>query len=1390
MPYLAFNLNDGNEFVFDILEERLSIGRDVKNDIVIDNTYISGFHAEFIRQADGGYELVDLKSSNGTFVNGKRIDRARVKGGDKIRFGQLDSRFRERAPKGTAPSAEAKPASPSKGQPARADGRRGDTESVPARDAVPKVQTSPVEPTKVPLARPDAGGKGPFVAPPPNLPIPKPAALDPALQKQAEELREEVAKLKQERELLRVENEKEARRRDEVRALEKQIEERKQEAVAAEARIATLKAAMTVSEEALSKLDSKRRDVANLDSQLESTRSELEKVQADIAVATKSLQSVHAEADKLSAERSKHLKDKETATEELGALREQIREMEKKAKEASQTFEESKKVESEKVTGLGTELQKLEEQLGARRGELAQVELTLTNLRQEETRRTEVLQSLKDKEAGLSQMTQTLTETEAKLRGKAEELKTLETRSADLTNKLDDLAARDSQLSNANEALKSVESHKAELTAVIAEMTQERDTLTRELLAATEKGKAQHSLTQTLSLRRETLEKAVQEIETQKASLDADLAKVREVLRTAELSLIERQKESTAAETKARTLTEQAETTLAKHDALQKELGTLQEQITQAKAELEKVTAEAKTHQKSAEEARTAHESSRTQMQGLQSQIGGLETLLASLTSSREEHQQQVGSLESEHRKLTEQITRHHYDITEAEKRQGELRIQIAAQESRLGELGDTEKKVAEGKAAVIAAQDQLEKIRSEVQPLQTQREEYEKLLPGLKADVEIVRTELNTLLRDKQSTVTALEKVQSDRKYAADQVDSLRTELTNLEKLLGDKRNSLEAETKAKLAEANVADARLRELQAKIEAGEKRTAELAAIEKQLGGVVQSAKDAEKQRLAEERALADLMKQQDSLRRDIVKLTDDGQTAVVYLADQTKKAKAEEARLMDLASRAQKAQTALQAAEAKRLEAETSANKIREEEKNLRRQVPLLHTELAGLQAMLVSLTKEREEASQFVTRLNVTTENSNKKLSDLQQQISQLEEAHKLREERLMKAQEEVDKEAARLKTAQDATKAAEQALHDLEREVKESRQKADVARTQASGLETELGTRLDRVEKLKMEETRLVREIESQTQELQANGSVYAELQDKIRHEESRLSEFTHVGGQVLAVGAALAALEARQNEAGKSLRDASERELALQVKISSLQETLNRESSRVEQVKKERASLEMELAGFAAEAEKKTATLISQESELRKRLSDLDTQLHDQTATAERLKSELVALNDRRSEFAQAEAQLQHWKEIEARLRGQLLELEEKHEILRRGLTTEESTVVMFANDLIKRIDLIDALSSRYAGYNGGDVVAQLRTLRHSFEDILLQHGVSEFDVGGGTEVDVDMRKRITVVESVPGKNKPRVVETCRSGFIYSREDGHELILRKVEVRTSSQ
>jgi hypothetical protein len=53
-----------------------------------------------------------------------------------------------------------------------------------------------------------------------------------------------------------------------------------------------------------------------------------------------------------------------------------------------------------------------------------------------------------------------------------------------------------------------------------------------------------------------------------------------------------------------------------------------------------------------------------------------------------------------------------------------------------------------------------------------------------------------------------------------------------------------------------------------------------------------------------------------------------------------------------------------------------------------------------------------------------------------------------------------------------------------------------------------------------------------------------------------------------------------------------------------------------------------------------------------------------------------------------------------------------------------------------------------------------------------------------------VDVELRRRIAVVEAEAGGERTRVVETVRAGFLRMMGDGRERILRKVEVRTTSQ
>jgi ABC-type multidrug transport system ATPase subunit len=65
----------------------LSLGRDPQNDTVIDHPTVSRFHAQIARQ-DGSFAIVDLNSSNGTFVNGKRVTGKRcLRPGDSIRIG-------------------------------------------------------------------------------------------------------------------------------------------------------------------------------------------------------------------------------------------------------------------------------------------------------------------------------------------------------------------------------------------------------------------------------------------------------------------------------------------------------------------------------------------------------------------------------------------------------------------------------------------------------------------------------------------------------------------------------------------------------------------------------------------------------------------------------------------------------------------------------------------------------------------------------------------------------------------------------------------------------------------------------------------------------------------------------------------------------------------------------------------------------------------------------------------------------------------------------------------------------------------------------------------------------------------------------------------------------
>ena len=85
-------LDDGEEYEID--SAPVTVGRGGQNTIAIDgDEFASARHVRFEPRRDGVW-VTDLGSTNGTYVNGVRIDGARrLDSGDVVRVGETDLRF-------------------------------------------------------------------------------------------------------------------------------------------------------------------------------------------------------------------------------------------------------------------------------------------------------------------------------------------------------------------------------------------------------------------------------------------------------------------------------------------------------------------------------------------------------------------------------------------------------------------------------------------------------------------------------------------------------------------------------------------------------------------------------------------------------------------------------------------------------------------------------------------------------------------------------------------------------------------------------------------------------------------------------------------------------------------------------------------------------------------------------------------------------------------------------------------------------------------------------------------------------------------------------------------------------------------------------------------------
>ena len=68
-----------------------TIGRAPRADFIVDAALVSRLHCR-ISATDDTLEVVDLSSTNGTFVNDRRVQTARLGAGDRLRVGRIELR--------------------------------------------------------------------------------------------------------------------------------------------------------------------------------------------------------------------------------------------------------------------------------------------------------------------------------------------------------------------------------------------------------------------------------------------------------------------------------------------------------------------------------------------------------------------------------------------------------------------------------------------------------------------------------------------------------------------------------------------------------------------------------------------------------------------------------------------------------------------------------------------------------------------------------------------------------------------------------------------------------------------------------------------------------------------------------------------------------------------------------------------------------------------------------------------------------------------------------------------------------------------------------------------------------------------------------------------------
>lgn len=1428
---------DGDVFELVLKNHRYSVGRRHDNDLRVKETYISGYHAEIVRREDGEYCVADLGSSNGTFLNGRRLaSKEAIRAGDFIKFGILKVAVLEHVD--TVPKIVSL-----KERPAFAKKDSSNTASIAVEKSTGTVATIVAPPPS------------PVTGPGPSQDTQAAASLAKELAGLKERLKCESAAASEARGDLVAAKERAASLEESLADTRGRLESREMELAAlasAKEKAAALEATLRSHEEELSGLKAERAALAKESTARKSLDATLAERETELSESRRRL-------DALSEELARHTRDAATREKELTTLREALSGTERSSKEL--------------LDARTRELEELARNHEARNLELASLRAALAKA--EATARAEREAAASDLEAKSRELESLAAELASLARERDLLRDNLESKEGALAASADEIA----KLAALSATIATLESR---LSAARAEA--EKGRVGQETLSASLKEReAQWQVEQKArTTAAKELERERTKLEKSLAFLEGKLAKQSEELAAQKQKALDREKELRAgvAASESRFEAVASEKRHAEEEAerLAGKLAALRESSAETEAEATTISAE----RDSLRTQFAAAAADRDELKAaVKQQVHDLQTAKAEANELRMELHKTREASESVVRELE----------TTLRSRVAELETSLASERVRATDTA-SEKSTLEKTLATLRTE--LETLREEGAQLRLRQEESAKTQGRLQAGLNREATErasaaealdasrarVNELVTEVESFKLALEA--KDREIAEREQQFSRSESETMQRL---KRELSESAALHETAEEKAARAakekqtlsgafeRLKEqfdqaesalraakateeeaaharglLARRLEKAEASNSELAARIKEEAQAALAHKS-----LIEKLELQIRENESEAVRREreqVHALQADLSRASRRSAEDERRRRELEAELARVTEARCQAEERILSLESRLVEQETETHSTRGLLDQTERARLDLASRLAGETALVAThlgtIDGLRRELSETIARFTRSQsewiarhgEETDALLAELRAERTRregLEVDLRNTREGLSGALHHAREDSVRMQAKLLAE--SHEKLSAIEEELGASIRAREAVEAAKNQLEDELNLREEEIERLseRLEDLGLQLQDEAAARQavlrhlattragfsetLRSNWKRLAEAGEQFAHESARRRETESLLAEArTAIENLSHELECERSRHSASIREWEDRYEVLRgekLTLASEDADLRKIREEILASRETKRALEGEIAKLGGEVK----TTEGRQAELRLQREHLLAEREELKAALNAARLELGSLQKRCAEskgeeakqvetIAAAERRIQSLRRLEAEIEL-AVERRRQQALLTRGevfssgsdpvTARPEFSQEDFYRKLIAKLDLIDDLAKRYENkWLYPKVAEQLGILKRGFIEFLHDHSVKPFDLEPGTVLSLAERRRIKLVPLPEGAarktngnganaNGSRVVETIRPGYVF-QNGSQDVIIRKAEVLVS--